>query len=284
MIRNGINAWLGISPMPADGPAYRIAQQLSGGAVGVVAAWAAAYKAYTGKWPWDDRRAKLLQIPLNRRDRESPLGIALFGKDMRKTGYANLGFLAPLVSRGARALGISGSFRTAVEGGNTPQIIEGSMRDVANSALHPLAGPAPRAGMVFFMSKQPYLVPDREGGAQFMHALPKGAPLSARALGVLKQANSFYGNVGAATGMGNPWNDQPGMPWLKTVLNMTGILGAPSNAAAAELALRQERAAVARAKHIREHRHHTFAPPVPRTGIPPMPRGSGQSQAALPVQ
>ncbi|MGH9343342.1 MAG: hypothetical protein ACRD19_06235 [Terriglobia bacterium] len=57
----------------------------------------------------------------------------------------------------------------------------------------------------------------------------KGAPLSARVLGVLKQANSFCGNVGAATGMGNPWNDQPGMPWLKTVLNMTGILDAPSN-------------------------------------------------------
>jgi hypothetical protein len=246
MLRNGINSWLGTGPMAGAGGSARIAQQLSGGAVGVVAAWAAAYKAYTGKWPQDDPRAKFLKIPLNAEDRSSALGRAVYGADTRKTGYINFGFASPLVARGARAMGISGGFNTAMEGGNAAQIAEGAKADVVNTASQPFYGPVPRGAMVGATGKQPYLVRDFDaGGLKPMTVIDKKAPVGSELLSIYKQVNSFYANVGAATGMGGGPKDQAQNrqdQLLKTVLDMTGILGGSSNPYATSQALRKERA------------------------------------------
>src|SRR5581483_5488978 len=103
-------------PMPKSGIGLRLWQQLTGGGAGLVALWALAYKAYTHKYPWEDKRGKLLQIPANPSDRNSKLGQALWGKGS-DTGYINFTFFNPLVGRGERALGVKGAFDSAIEGG-----------------------------------------------------------------------------------------------------------------------------------------------------------------------
>ena len=140
MVRNGVNAFLGTGPMPKDGAGVRIAQQLTGGAVGAVGTWALAYKTYTGQWPWEDKRAKFLKIPVNDGDRYSWLGRKMWGEG-RETGYVDFGYFNPLVARGARALGVSQSFDTAMAGGNARQIRESAATGPINAATHPFVGP-----------------------------------------------------------------------------------------------------------------------------------------------
>jgi predicted RNA methylase len=247
MLRNGVDAWLGTGSGsgPGGGAKNRIRQMLSGGAIGLLAAWVFAYKASTGKWPWQDKRSKLLKIPVSEEIRRSKLGLAIWGHDTRKVGYVNFGVFSPLVARGARGLGIDGSYNTAVEGGNLAQIGEAAKRDVANSAMHPVAGPAARVLLVGVTGKQPYLVDDSDqGGSKFLSALPKKAPIGSEVLSAAKQLNSFYGNVGAATGMGGPGEDKHATATdqiVKAVIDMTGISGGASDPYAAQQALAKER-------------------------------------------
>jgi len=156
------------------------------------------------------------------------------------------------VSRGARALGVSGSFNTAVEGGNLPQIVEGAKNDVVNSLAHPFLGPVPRAGIVAATGKQPYLVRDTDtGGSKPLPAAGKHAPLGTELLEAAKQLNSFYGNVGAATGFGNPQDKTQGNLWLKAVIDMTGLNGGAHRPDVAASSLQRERTAIAREAAVR---------------------------------
>lgn len=253
MLRNGIDAWLGVGSGSGPGGTFggskwnRVAQMLSGGAIGVIAAWIIAYKAMTGKWPWEDSRATLGKIPAPKELRNSKVGRALWGHNS-KVGYLNFfGFASPLVSRGARALGIDGAFNTAREGGNWKQVAEASKRDVANSLIHPVAGPAARFATVLATGKQPYLVGDSDqGGSKLLTVLPKKSNIGAEIPAALKQINSFYGNVGAATGFEpNPGNEKATAEEvvMKAIIEMTGLTSPASNPNAARTALAHERAA-----------------------------------------
>lgn len=236
MLRNGLNAWvgpLGTQPMVggsgADGgggdfrkfatrTGYRLAGYLSGGAAGLILMWAIAYKKYRDKWPWEDEEARLLQIPLNEKDRNSKLGQTLYGTDPTKTAYVNFSFFSPLVSRGSRALGLSGAFETAQLGGSRGQQFEYAQRDIMNSFAHPFtSGPLVRAPFVFVTGKEPSLTGFRditgEYGPQFFPATVKAAPgmpaLKQRAIEAILNVNPFFQSGAALAGVGKEGEQKP---------------------------------------------------------------------------
>lgn len=238
MIRNGINAWSGAGPVPKKGIEFRIWQQLTGGGIALVALWAVVYQAYTGKWPWEDKRAKFLQIPANEKDRRSRLGRALWGNGS-EVGYLNFAFFNPLVNRGARALGIPGAFETKALGGTWGQAEEAAERDILNSFAHPAMGPVPRAAFVGIGRVEPYLTGFRDMrgriSPQFYPAVPpKTAPgwktIGNRALFAAKEVNAFYGSLGEATGLVAPENEK-GNKALRGLLDLVlpGAVGNASN-------------------------------------------------------
>src|SRR5262249_10453163 len=139
MLKNGVLMYLNKTPMPTEDlplgtrAAYRIAQQLSAGPVGIIAMWIAVYLLYRGMFPWEDEKSRFLQIPLNESDRNSAPAQAIWGDDSGKDAYVGLGFFSPLTERGARSIGLSGSYNTAMMGGSGRQMFEGGLKDVMNS-------------------------------------------------------------------------------------------------------------------------------------------------------
>ncbi|HZT29729.1 MAG TPA: hypothetical protein VFA33_07600 [Bryobacteraceae bacterium] len=252
MIRNGIHAWAGNGPMPKSGAGLRLWQQLTGGALGLLALWAVVYKEYTGKWPWKDKRAKLLQIPANERDRRSALGKALWGQGS-ETGYLNFGFFNPLVLRGGRALGLPGAMETYALGGSPGQAAEAAQRDVINAFAHPALGPPARGAFVLATGQETYLtgLRDRQGrvGLQFFPAIPPRTKPGLPAIGERMRAagrelNAFYGAVGSATGLlGEEAFNRKGNAYLRMVLDLSlpGLVGNASNPYKRAEMLRQQR-------------------------------------------
>jgi hypothetical protein len=235
MLRNGINAWLGTGPMPKGGIGLRLWQQLTGGGAGLVALWALSYKAYTGKWPWEDKRAKLLQIPVNDKDRHSAPGQALWGKD-NKTGYINFSFFNPLVGRGARALGITGAANNAEQGGKWWQQLESAEKDMVNSYAHPFLGPLPRAAVVGLTGVEPYLTGLRDDRAQlspqFYPSIRGGGSSVPKRIGAAAaELNAFYGNVGAAVGGFNESRNDTSNKWARMIMDLAvpGLVGYAQN-------------------------------------------------------
>lgn len=216
MLRNGVNAWTGAGPMPADGAAkqaaFRVAQMLSGGAVGLLLMWALIYKYYKDEWPWEDPEARLLQIPLKPEHRMSKTGQLLYGPDPTKTGYVNLSFFSPLVSRGGRTAGLSGAFETRRLGGSKGQQLEYAQRDILNSFTHPFtSGPLVRAPFVFLTGNEPSLTSMRDitgrFGPQFFPATVKAAPgvptLAARGEEAIFNINPFFKTAAGGLGIGS---------------------------------------------------------------------------------
>lgn len=256
MLRNGINAWTGAGPMPSDAPSLRIWQQLTGGAVCMVALWALTQKQYTGKWPWQDKRSKLLQIPINPADRHSKLGQHLWGKGP-ETGYVNFSFFNPLVGRGARALGIKGAADTAMQGGKWWQDLEAAQRDVMNSYAHPWLGPIPRAAFVGLTGDEPYLTGLRDDRAKFNPQLMpavrnpgQGSSVLKRAGAAAKELNSFYGNVAANSGLGETNNRDSTDHWARMVFDLAlpGLVANGQNPAKQATYVRRQAAAAKRQK------------------------------------
>lgn len=258
MMRNGINAWTGAGPMPKDGASMRIYQMLTGGAVGVVALWVATYKAYTGQWPWEDRRMKFLQIPVDRSARRSKLGRALWG-DGPETGYINFGFASPIVARGARALGIAGAADTLAAGGSAGQAVEAGFAGTLNAIAHPFLGPPAKVASAAVLGVDPYMTGLRDGygrfGPQFgispIKKQPYGLPtLKARAVGGLYALNPFYGNLAAATGFApSELNEEhKGNQWLRMAVDMSfpQLVGRPSNPYKRAAFLQRQRKAAAK--------------------------------------
>jgi hypothetical protein len=209
MWRNGINIWLGRTPLPksydfADRAKYRAATVLSGGAVGLVVMWALLHLLYRGLWPWDDKKSRLLQIPLNDRDRDSWLAKKLYG-DNAKDAYVGMGFFSPLVERGAHAVGAAGAYDAWMAGGTGGQIGEGTEKDIVNSAAHPFfSGPAVKSAFVMGTTKEPYLQSLRdsitgERTLDFRDATKKApagtATTKARIVEGVAALNNFYGDI-----------------------------------------------------------------------------------------
>lgn len=240
MLRNGINAWLGTSPPPGGQGSisrmlgYKLAQQLSGGAVGMVALWALAYRAYDDekRWPWEDPRAKLMQIPLKDEHRNSDLGKALYG-ERAGTAYVNLAFFSPLVSRGARALGITGAYEAGQLGATPGQMIEEAQRSSANAFIHPFtSGPLMRAPFVFATGAEPFVTTLRDDrgrfAPQFMPVIAKAPPglptLAERGLEATLSLNAFFRDIAGAAGFGQEAQRQEyrkANRWLRVLADIT---------------------------------------------------------------
>jgi hypothetical protein len=251
MRMNGINAVLGTGPMPKKGLAVRIWQMLTGGLLGTLALWILIHKAYTGRYPWQDARMKLLQIPANQDDRYSTLGRHLWGNGP-ETGYLNFNFFNPILGRGLHATALDHSVNTLGNGGTWWQALEAAQADVMNSFAHPFLGPLPRAAFVGLTGDEPYetgLRNDRgDLNPQFMPAVRKaggGSSIARRGLAAAGELNPFFANVGANAGLGQtpPPNDSTDH-WLKMAadLAMPGLVGAAANPEKRQYYLRRQAA------------------------------------------
>ena len=242
MWRNGINAWLGTTPMPKTGRARRMAlrigQLLSGGAIGVLTTWILAHKAYTGKWPWEDDRTRLLQIPLNPKDRASKAAQVIYGPGDR-TAYVGFGFFNPIVERGARTLGVRGTYDVGMLTRRPGQAAEHGEKDVLNSLIHPFtSGPAFSGLAVMATGREPRLTGLRDPisgrlGPQFPSATSRAAPglptATARVQEGVLNMNSFFQDIAAGVGFGHQaqYNERMQGTAGEKALRMTLNIAAP---------------------------------------------------------
>jgi hypothetical protein len=262
MLRNGINAWTGQGPMPAKGAGLRIAQQLSGGAAGVIGMWAITYRASTGKWPWEDERAKFLEIPVARSIRASAFGKSMWGHDLGKDGYVRFAYFDPIVERGSRALGVEGAANALLRGGGAGQAMEHGLSDSMNSFASPVTtGPGTKAGFILATGREPGIssLRDRytgEFGPEFYPATaaaPAGLPaLAGRAAEAAINTNSFFQNASAAAGFGHKSgqkSDTKGDAALRMIMDLAfpRLLSTAYSAEQHATALEREQGAIDRA-------------------------------------
>jgi hypothetical protein len=150
MNMNGIAGMLGVGHLPVgEGMKaqtfnrYR-ALQMTSGLVGLTATWAVANKLYRGKWPWEDDESRLFQIAIKPEDREGRLARAIWGDDLDRTGWVNLGFFSPLIARGLRVTGLRAQIENRMKGMPGWKAEEQSMLDTLNGWTHPFLGPPAR--------------------------------------------------------------------------------------------------------------------------------------------
>jgi hypothetical protein len=270
MMRNGINAWTGMGPIPiggGKGAALRAYRMLTTGAIAAVALWAIAYKAKTGKLPWNDKRARLFEIPVSHEERYSKLGRARWGNGP-ETGYVQTTFWNPLVARGARALGIKDAVDTKLAGGTNWQALEAAQRGIMNSLSHPFMGPIPRALFVGLTGAEPHLTDLRNDRGQFSPQLMpavknpggNGGTLK-RPLAAVRELNPtlfdlgnagvtsmehFFGNTAYHSGIGEKGGK--GDEWFRMLTDyvLPGVLGEAQNPAKKTHFLKQQAAAAKR--------------------------------------
>jgi hypothetical protein len=273
-IVNGVHASLGNGPMPKSGWKLRLLQQLSGGLLVSLALWVIAYKELTGKWPSQDKRAKLWAFPVGHGEgaldkyRHSKLGDALWGKDDSKVGYLNFAMFNPLPARVTPKT----AYTTAHAGGTTGQVVDAVQKDVMNTLTHPTLGPAARAAFVGLTGQEPYITGLRERSGRpglkllpatpdklkpgfmggFAPSLASGTPRKnpgwsaqqgARASATLKELNSLGGEIGEVTGFLGADHGQPGNALLRTVFDLAfpGLIGTAGNPFASQTAIQQQR-------------------------------------------
>ncbi len=152
MWRNGIDAWLSTGPLTTKSPgkifgkeltpmqaalSFKIAQNFSSGLIGMVGTWAALYYAVTGKTPDKDKNARLFEIPVPESWKKSEFVKTIFYHG-GEWGNMGMGFVNPLMVRGARALGIRGGYNALKAGGTIGQAVEHGYIDAFNSAISPV--------------------------------------------------------------------------------------------------------------------------------------------------
>jgi len=192
--------------------------------VGMALLYTAIHKAYTGKWPWEDPNAKLMQIPLKPQDRNSALGRAICGTKPG-TCYVSLAILNPLLARGLGALGATNAFEAHQLGGSGGQMLESGIKGAANAVAHPfVSGPVPRAASVLALGKEPYLT-----GVHPVSLFPAtkrtkpGLPwLGERAKEATLSMNPFFQDVAAGVGLGHKADEaqKQGAWWLRMAVNL----------------------------------------------------------------
>jgi DNA topoisomerase-1 len=237
MLKNSVKAWTGTTPNPAQGfkdrASFRFQQQFSGGVMGLLAMWIGASLLYRGLLPWKDKESKFLQIPLNKKDRESSLAKTIYG-DNDKTAYVGMGFFSPLVERGARALGISGAYDTAMRGGSKTQMMEAGVKDAANTAIHPFTtGPALHASFIAVTGSEPQLQSMRDVTGKFSPTLRSahvqqaksgagqiGRNLLAGGIAVNPFVHSITHNLGFNEQPAKDEDEDNGNVWLQTIMSL----------------------------------------------------------------
>ena len=237
MLKNGVLMWLNKSPMPSEGlpiaqrAALRLQQQLSAGALGMLAMWIVLSLLYRKKYPWKDPESRFLQIPLNDEDRNTPLAKTLWGDDQNKTAYVGLGFFSPLTERGARSVGLTGAYETSILDGSKEQMTEAGIRDSINSIAHPFEGPLVNAGFIGLTGKEPQLQGFRDSGkfgAKLWSAhLPKDAGIGRSLLEGGLNINPLLASVAHMAGVNRDDNSPDTIEnaeahqYLDSILNMT---------------------------------------------------------------
>jgi hypothetical protein len=124
------------------------------------------YKANTGKYPWDDKNSTLLQIPLTDAQKETisenPHLKELFYKN-GKWQDVSMGFLNPILYRGAKATGLQAMYNTEMAGGTGGQMLENVEKDQINSFLTPMvSSPSIHLASTFLFGSSPYLTSMRD--------------------------------------------------------------------------------------------------------------------------
>lgn len=194
---NGAIQLLGAEKLPASltpmqRKAVRLSQQINSGIIGAVAVWALHYKQTTGKYPWEDPdHMKLFKVPTGKNADGST----------RYTSIVNL--FAPGLSRGASAIGLRGALETKARGGTTGQAIDEGVKDIANTALHPVSGPIPTGILRFGLGVEPSIqsMRDERGRPRpqlrgMMEKAKPGVPsLGARTLYGLEGVNPLIEDV-----------------------------------------------------------------------------------------
>jgi len=148
--KNGLKSILGLNPLPTDNLSttakigYKAAQLMTSGIVGMTAMWMTGYKAATGKWPWEDRDSKFMQIPIPENIKNTQIGKDLFyDKDKKKWNNVSMDFFNPVLARGEKAIGIPNMYKTQMAGGTKGQVIEAGEIQAINSALSPFVSSPP---------------------------------------------------------------------------------------------------------------------------------------------
>lgn len=257
MLRNGINAWLGTSKLPilsgppeppevgppgtepppplppmskADQAKWRIALRLKNGAWSLVALWAVSHYALRGKWPWEDKLARLFELPVPESFKKTRLGVIVFGK-AKGTTYVRIDWLNPMATRGAAGMGIRAYWNIKRLGGTDGQASEAASKDILNAFAHPfVSGPAIRMAMVGLAGQEPYISAFRDRitarpTMQFRSAIgdvPPGGPRWAKqAREAVLTINPFAQTSAAAAGFGQKAVEEKdlGNRYLRAVIN-----------------------------------------------------------------
>jgi len=198
----------------------RLSQQWTGSAAVLGALSFVAYKAYRGKFPWDEGEppARWNQIPLRDEDRYSEIGIALCGNGP-EVCYVDFNYFNPVAAgRGVTGLGIRGAYNTYNLGGTGQQVFEGAFRDVVNTYAHPLEGPAMRELFTLgtTLLGQPKSMSITMGPGLYPLG-PKNLTAGQKVVTNLKQMNPFYGGAIEKFGYGFQDERDVGNKWLNMV-------------------------------------------------------------------
>lgn len=173
-----------------------------------------------------------------------------------------MNFFNPLAGRGARTLGIQGAADTALEGGKWWQDFEAAQRDAVNSAIHPLAGPLPRAAFVGLTGREPAFSTLYDDRGEFHPSLfnaersKGGNPLVKRGVATAKEVNTFFGGAAEQAGrstapglFGTPdKNDHSSWIRMGFDLAFPGLVGAGANPALERYYLTRQAALAKRAR------------------------------------
>lgn len=250
--RMGLQAWTGGGAFPREAGTgekakLRLLRLFTAGAAGTLAIWAIAYRAYTGKWPLEDKNSRFGQIPLSEKDAKSRLARTLFGEAHGKK-MIGMRFFSPMPFRGSRLLGIRGAYDAWRAGGKPWQIAQAAEIDILNSLAHPMtSSPVPRAALIALTGKEAYLtgLTDRITGAptvQLKGAVPKGTkPGLERAYVQVREGllsvNGFVRNIAGAAGFGAKATESrnQGNQWMRAFLDLVfpGLIGGTYNPALA---------------------------------------------------
>jgi hypothetical protein len=268
-LRNGINAWLGGGRLPSAGiplpkrAAYRLANLLTGGALGLIAFWMLAYRAYRGKWPHQDPDSQFLKVPLSDHDAATPLARALFGSGPGPH-QVNFAFYSPGVTRGPIFTTVRDAYDLGRAGATSGQMAEHMEADALNQLGHPVTSSPLLQGIAAFYGVEPSLsgLRDKQGnfGPQLYRAFgDKPAQgedtLKERTLEGLLGINGFARTIAATQGIGKGRKQQQAEPDRNAILKMVvdlaapRLLAGPASQQKTQEQLRRESMAVRRGLH-----------------------------------
>jgi hypothetical protein len=264
-LRNGINAWLGGGRLPSAGvtpakrAAFRLANLLTGGALGLIAFWMLAYKAYRGKYPHEDPDSQFLKIPLNDHDAATPLARALYGSGPEPK-QVDFRFFSPNVGRGPIFTTVRDSYNLSRAGATPGQMAEHMEADALNQFAHPVTSSPLLNGISAFYGVEPSLTGFRDNrgnfGPQFFPSGEKtdqGADtLKERTLEGLLGVNNFARSIAATQGIGHEGKRLQREPdrnaWLHMIVDLAAprLLSGPATVEKTRNQMRREAAAAHR--------------------------------------